>query len=994
MKRFVLFCFVLTLGAGLGAAGLYVGSNWKRFKSFKNIEAIELAVTDATTELRKACSGDDALKGSAIHSVSIDDDKRQLQIRGWVARKEQLALLETKARSLIETSPELKRECDAGLILDTVKVLSIADQVPKLQSDFDAGRGFEHDAELRLLLRHTRIDAGTFDDQAKLTFRVVSVGVNEKSGAIAPKLVVVLRTRLQSAEMKFADLPEIAVAAAVHDHPIRPIMKALAQDDTLRDARIVSAWFDNKGTLRLDGFIAKEEQRKPVEAAVLALAKDPLTREIVANSGDKDAKPNVLLRLTLFDPAEKTIALQKQLVQYAVKENKPLLRRAVIHDVAPKVVLRKDGGDATDAGGASHVYRVAIRMFATASERTAIETDLAIWLPTVLPSVIDTNLTPMAVRLIATVNDPPMPALQAKIVERGLDGAVVTDVRHDESGRLELLGRLHAPMPEATRALDAVAKDVLADVPRWTVETITPHEWKLSKPAAPAWSEVIVATQQKLADTKSEACRVRLDRLYFQYVNRKLMLHAVGAFVVDRPQESPTLALLAAIDGTIVSRDMIAVDTGKIKTFANPLLEIQNRTTERGDLDGVRLTHVSYSAAGDLRFDGFLGEPNQKAKLTTLIADRLDKMPGAIRLSNDANAKSGWSLDGVTSYPLAKATLAWPDFLRALQTDFAEAQDLSLRRVSVQRSYFRFEGEEGDAKRRLTLRWHGTYLAKRAQKVDPSMLSRTISAACKRMLPESAMAFVEGEVAVVESPVYELQQLAVAQKHDGMLFLEASFDKGGKLVFDGMRGNDEQLKSIGMMIERVVNDKDRKPIAHAGLAGFERMKPTPWLPLLADVRANFAGDKNALFRQTRIDRVFYTIDDVKMKPIVHVQGICIFAGKTLAEDEQAVAITEVLKKRLQSHEVEGFEINVAGVDRKKNPAGDMQKQANDTGIAGAVFTQIGFDSKGGCYVVVPFVPKGQDESIRKLIDDFTKHHPHLGPIRQVVSVPTATVEKK
>ncbi len=988
MKRFVLFCFVLIFGAGLGAGGLYVGLNWKRFNPFKDLEAIELAVADTTAQLRKSCSEGDDLKGAAIHTVRIDEGR--LLLRGWVARKEQIALLEAKARTLMSASPALAKECDAGISLDTVKVLPIAEQLPKLQNDFDAGRGFEQDPTYRLLLRRTRIDSAAFDDQARLTVRVVSVGSTEARDTVATKIADALRNRLESPEMTAADLPEIVVKVEGFDNPARPLMKALAADETNRGIHVVGAWYDAKGVLRLDALIAKEEQRKTVENAVDALAKDALTRGIVAKPADKNAKPQVSLRVTLFDPAPRTAALQKLLVQYAIKANKPLLRRAVIQEVTPKTVLKKDSGDTASTGNASHVFQVAARMFATAGERALIEADLAVWLPTVLPSVVDFNLSPMPARLAVTANDPPMAALQARIVERGLDGAFVTDVRFDETGRLELLGRTHAPMPEAKPALDAVVKDVLTDVPTWSIDTLAPHEWKARKEPIPAWSEVVAGAQRQLAETNTEARRVRLDRLYFQFVNRKLVLQADGAFLADGPKESPVLALTSAIDATIVSRDKLAVDAGKVKAFVNPLVELQNRATERSELDGILLTSLGYTAAGELRFDGYLGEPGQKPKLEKLIAERLETMPGAARPSNDRKPNAGWSIAGLSPYPREKTTLAWTDLLRAFQTDFAEAEELTLRRTCVQRSYFRYEGSA--ERRQLVLRWQGTYLAKRGQKTDPKDLSRTIQNTCKRLLPESALAPVEGEVTVIESPIYELQQTAVANKSDGLLFLEASFDKAGKLVFDGMRGNDEQLKTISTMIDRIVNDKDRKPIAPAGVAGLERLKPTPWLPLLADIRSNFAGDKNALFRQTRIDRVYYTIDEVKMKPIVHVHGICIFSGKTLADDARTTAITEMLRKRLEAHQVEGFEINIAGVDRKKNPSADMQKQANDAGIGGAVFTQIGFDAKGACYIVVPFVPKGQDDVIRKLIDDFAKSHSYLGPIRQVVSVPAA--EKK
>ena len=51
-------------------------------------------------------------------------------------------------------------------------------------------------------------------------------------------------------------------------------------------------------------------------------------------------------------------------------------------------------------------------------------------------------------------------------------------------------------------------------------------------------------------------------------------------------------------------------------------------------------------------------------------------------------------------------------------------------------------------------------------------------------------------------------------------------------------------------------------------------------------------------------------------------------------------------------------------------------------IDGALVSEIGFDAKGNCYVKVSNLPPGQEEALRKLIDEFSKQHLHLKTIQQ------------
>jgi hypothetical protein len=81
------------------------------------------------------------------------------------------------------------------------------------------------------------------------------------------------------------------------------------------------------------------------------------------------------------------------------------------------------------------------------------------------------------------------------------------------------------------------------------------------------------------------------------------------------------------------------------------------------------------------------------------------------------------------------------------------------------------------------------------------------------------------------------------------------------------------------------------------------------------------------------------------------------------------------------------------IARAANPVHEMQKKANDNHWDGALF-EIGFDAKGSCYVKLAFPPKGQEENLRKMLEEASKKYPHLAPIRQQLrnGVPNSAAE--
>lgn len=953
MKRLIFSFFFLVVGMGVGGGGLYVGLNWDQLNPFKKPSGDSMQTLLA--QLRRACATEDALKGATVKSARIADGK--LTLAGVVAKAEQKALLEARGKAILAEDPELAKQCEAGVSTDGLTVFAIQEHLTQLQRDFDEGRGAEAptDALRREIMRATRLDGLSIADDGKLLVTGVSVRGNTKTHTADDALHAAVKNRLEAAGVPASAVPEIVLKVQHFPNPAALLQKKLDKDDQAKDVRLASAWFDGAGKLHIEGIVAKEGQRKLVEDAAAALMKEPASQAMTKGTS------NYTVRLVTYAAEARSIELQKKWIEHARKENKPALHRVRIENIQAATFVTDDEGNA------NYAFRVKGRLFETANDRKAIETELAAWLKEQLPKVLNQNQTLIAPQLDLDARPSPVFALQERVVQRGLDGAVFTDARFDEKGRLELLGRLHQAGVEGTQTLEAAVTDLLAGESPWTLENLKFHE-STKEGQAIGWKDVEKQIQTKLAQNTPLSQRARLDRLYYAYDKSQLLLAGEGVFLADSADENPTGALSKAVDDVLASRGQAAVSTAAFKRHNNPLAVLQNLTGERTDLDGVLLTGLRYGPEGMLQVHGYFGLPGHKAILTPILAAKLEKIPDAVR-------KGSWSLAAMKLHPSTQGEWKWNEVVLACQADLAAAPKAVDRRACLERAYFKYA--EGKV-RRLALHCKGTYLAKPQEVVSTDALTQKIEGACKRLLSEVRIDQVYADLTQLATPIYDLQKQAAELRYDGLLFTEAFYDRDGKLAFTGLRGNAEQLNQARELVDRL---KDKKALAPAGVAPLDRLKLVAWQPLLDELKTQFAADASALFRQTRIDRGYYSYD-AKHNPVLNFQGICIYQGKVPTPDEQYPALANRLKKQLASKGLDGFEIRLAGVERKPNPHVLLQEKANQNELNGVAFNAIGFDAKGGCYVRLPFVPTGQAEPIRKLLDDFAKQYPHLGPIQQ------------
>lgn len=975
MKRLIFSFVFLVLGAVLGGAGLYVGLNWKTYNPFRN--KAENAAKSFLVKARAACVTEGALKGVYFKSVEIDDGK--LQVRGWAADQKQLAALQSLGAAILDENPDIKSQCSNGISFEGLKFLAFLDRLPVWQREFEEFKGAEkntpENAIKREVMRTTRLDGLDFDEEGKLIVRALSIRGDKNTGKTRQVLDDLLKGRIAAAGVPPELMPEIEMQVIHYPNPATTLQNKLANVPGAKEIRVVSAFYDGKGKLHLEALVANEDQRKFIDDAMGTILDDPVSLKMVIPTTVKEAVPDFLLRAIIFDPATYTKELQKRLVEYAKKENKAHLRRVLLTGVVPAPVLDDKKQIALDEeGNATYVFRVAGRVLGAAEAAKQTENDLDDWLVEVLPRMSNPNQTPIPPKLDLAVRESPVIALQARAAQRGFDGVAFTDAAYDIDGRLELLGRLHQPGDSARQELESAVKELLDGEAPWTFALMKPHETSKGAQAI-AWTDAVRECRFILSTDANAGRRLRLDRLHFNYVGGQLKLIGEGVFLADNPKENPAVALVQALDQAVLSRGSVEVSLSGVKAINNPLPDVQDRLALRQDLDGVLLTHLRYDAEGRLHVEGFLGQPDHKAALTPVLAERWSEVPGLLRSAPDPKATPAWSLEGMKPHASAKGEWKWADVVRVCQSELAAAPESPLPQTLLERMYFRLVPSKDESMpRRVKLTSKTIQIVNPAEKPNSERVTKKLDDLARQLLPNAGVAEVSLEVRAAETPIFELQKLANEKRFDGMLFASAYFDHEGKLKFDGMRGGD--TKDVRAMIEQTLA-RDKQPLAPKGLADLEKMKLSPWQATLEQIRGKFAAETQPIFRQTRIDRAYFEHEPKSGKPRVRLEGVCVYQGKTPTPEEVPTVLAEMLRQQFQAKGVAGFELAVDGIERKANPAIALQKLAVERGLDGVVFNDLGFDAKGACYVRLPLVPKGQAANIRKLLDEVAKENPYL-----------------
>ena len=559
-------------------------------------------------------------------------------------------------------------------------------------------------------------------------------------------------------------------------------------------------------------------------------------------------------------------------------------------------------------------------------------------------------------------------------MQRKLDGTVFIDARYDVVGNLEFHGRLSQPGEKTKQELLDAVQEMLEAYTPWTLDTLQAHETR--EGAQPiAWNDVLRGCQARLAKSDGAGKRTRLDRLYFRYDNHQLRLDGAGVFLEESANDK-TIDLNAVLDEVIASRGSAAVVPTLFKHVPNPMTGWQQKVAEQTALDGTVLTQLRYDTDGLLQIEGFIGSMAQKESLRNLLSAQLAQLPDALKRVVDKDPPA-WSMASFAAHQsLQGKEQPWSDLLRTYQTELSSSDEPGFRHMRVDRALFLYR----ESPRRLTLQWKATRLVGPKDDVEIPVLRKQIDTLGKKFLPALALAEVEPAIQAIETPIYDLQAAAVTHQLDGVLFKDAFYNAEGKLQFSGYRGSDLQPKMLQPLVEPMLEAKS-KSLASAGMAPLDRLKLIPWRPLIDDFRKTFAADASPFLQQTRIDRLFFQYDEGNTTPRLWIKGVSIYQGKNPPAGEQAAKWSEALKERLKPRDIDRYELVLDALVVKDNPTIELQRKVIADQLDGVVFRVVGFDA-GGILRIRALTPKGQEENVRKLLEEAAKKHPYLAPIEQ------------
>jgi len=406
------------------------------------------------------------------------------------------------------------------------------------------------------------------------------------------------------------------------------------------------------------------------------------------------------------------------------------------------------------------------------------------------------------------------------------------------------------------------------------------------------------------------------------------------------------------------------VETG-IEAVKSPVHALRAAATEHNQLRGAVLADLSYAADGKLQLAGYVAREKadeQKKLIGGLLRDAAIVPPLVL------GTKAGKAVEP----SLAELKAADYDALRKrMQAEFAAAKENTVTaRTRLDDAAFQYvKGDAGGVV--LVLEWRGVCLQDPADQKNVEKARSQLKDALKKLpagvLPEPVPEKYDTDVRHIvfrASPVVALQAKAGADpRMDGVLFVAARFDKDGRLEIDYL-GSEAQKP----LVEQLLKDAGEEAIARPQGTDWPQ-KGGSWTKLLEELRKQFAADaKDALFRQTRVDRVHF--EYVGDEPRLHCELI------VLQPKGDPAALRTRLEQRLEGYFADklkrpgggAFKVVLPALPFQPDPTPALQRlAATDPALDGVLFESARFDAARRLNFDVIYDDKaGQEEKIRKL----------------------------
>ncbi len=561
---------------------------------------------------------------------------------------------------------------------------------------------------------------------------------------------------------------------------------------------------------------------------------------------------------------------------------------------------------------------------------------------------------------LAFARSPVVTLREQAVGKKELDGVVFTDASYTAAGKLDVAGYVAKDQEAAqTKLIDTllhkpavVAAEVLG------TKAGQPVEPSLTGLKPIDYTAIKKRAQEEFAAEKAPPIlrRTRVDGVAFGYAKAltgapALVLGWRGV-CLDGTGDEKKAALKAALQkaaDTLLPKpapEKFDTDVGGITFRDNPSLALQEKVAADSKLDGLLLEPARFDKDGKVEVP-FLGAAGQKATVEQLLK-------GAGEEATAVPAATDWPRKGAT----------WADVLAVLQAKLAaDRNDPLAARTRLTRAWFAYDKSIDNPR----LHFQGVSFAKGTA----DDLAKKLAPIVKVEFPAVAAAapVAADKVEFKTLPLKELQQAVAADPAlDGTVILGAHYDAKGDFRPEGFiaEGGDAKRRLDTLLIDKLKSTG--LLAAGADHISLDELTALDWQGFLKGLRKEFAGEKEPLFRQTRVDRAYFAYDDDE--PRIHFELI------VLQPPGEVGQLRTRLEQRLQTYYAgkvkrpneQAFKVVVPATAFQVDPTPGLQRLvATDPTLDGALFESAWFDADRHLnFDVIYDNAAGQGDKIKKL----------------------------
>lgn len=598
-------------------------------------------------QMRRTCELESSLRGVRVLDITLLDGV--LLLEGLVDQESQDREVQQEAESIVQSFPDLRELVPKGVSVERMQPFPIrSEHLPALQAELASGQFII--PGLQPMLRQTRLIDAYYDERGGLVMSglCINQAAYHKMQAspdlaelphrqIIIQLEDLLAQRLGPGPYRRLRLADNRVEIQFRPDPVPILQQRVTEHPELDGVLIESAYYDDQGIFRLDGYLAVDSQRERLAEFVVQHLPDP---EVLRSSNELDQAVELLNKFPLD---EWQAEFQRQLAAAADPQlQKSCLTRSLFLSPGELQIHLGTIGLEEDA---PDIHAAILKVAEEVTRKLSTENRL-----------IADGIKNVSMGDLARWADPTQ-SLQAVVATQAkFDGLRVDGVRFDATKDLALVGVIEdqeqaAAITEYLSNVPAISQSPLAQFP---VSCGSLKTVELSRMLG-----------QLRTWTSENMDEMFLERLYFDEASQ---LHLSGVCIsiddateleqhfanVVRQHASAELLLAKQPDGTV------AAPVTELKQVSPSLTQmLRQLITETDELKGMSIARGYYAPDGQFVVSGVQNNDRQAEQLKQLVDELLTRPEWKQRLA------AGLKLDEFHTVPLTELLACLQDIMPA-----------------------------------------------------------------------------------------------------------------------------------------------------------------------------------------------------------------------------------------------------------------------------------------------------------------------------------------